>query len=139
MKINIISQQYNPLLKRKQIVFEIRHEDTKGTPPRIEARKALSEILKTNIELVYIRKMQTKTGTMKAEGEANIYDSIEQAKLVESEHIIARNVPSEKKDKEEEKAEEKPKAEKPEKIEKHKEPEKAKETPTERKEEKKEE
>jgi len=122
MKINVISQQYNPLLKREEITFEIRHEETKGTPPRLEVRKALSEVLKANVELVYVRKMQTKTGTMQAKGEANIYDSIEQAKLVESEHIIERNVPSEKKPKEEkaEKAEEKPKPEKVEKVEKAK-------------------
>jgi len=130
MKINITTQHYNPLLKRKEITFEIRHEETKGTPPRVEVRKALAENLKANVELIYIRKMQTKTGTMQAKGEANIYDTIEQAKLVESQHIIERNVPSEKKP-EEEKAEEKPKTEK---VEKTKEPEKAKETPTEKKE-----
>jgi small subunit ribosomal protein S24e len=129
MKINITTQQYNPLLKRKEIVFEIRHEDIKGTPSRIEVRKALAENLKANVDLVYVRKMQTRTGTMQAKGEANIYDTIEQAKLVEPQHIIERNVPSEKKPKEEEKAEEKPKAPKPEKIEKvekAKEPEKPK-------------
>jgi small subunit ribosomal protein S24e len=129
MKINITTQQYNPLLKRKEIVFEIRHEDIKGTPSRIEVRKALAENLKANVDLVYVRKMQTRTGTMQAKGEANIYDTIEQAKLVESQHIIERNVPSEKKSKDEEKAEEKPKAPKPEKIEKvekAKEPEKPK-------------
>jgi len=127
MKINITTQQYNPLLKRKEITFEIKHEDIKGTPSRIEVRKALAENLKANVELVYVRKMQTRTGTMQAKGEANIYDSIEQAKLVESQHIVERNVPSEKKPKEE--AEEKPKAEKVEK---------AKEAPAEKKEEKKE-
>jgi small subunit ribosomal protein S24e len=129
MKINITTQQYNPLLKRKEIVFEIKHEDIKGTPSRIEVRKALAENLKANVDLVYVRKMQTRTGTMQAKGEANIYDTIEQAKLVEPQHIIERNVPSEKKPKDEEKAEEKPKAPKPEKIEKvekAKEPEKPK-------------
>jgi len=138
MKINITTQQYNPLLKRKEISFEIKHEDMRGTPSRIEVRKVLSEALKANVELVYVRKMQTRTGTMQAKGEANIYDTIEQAKLVESQHIIERNVPSEKKPKEEEKAEEKTKSEKPaEKAEKPKEPEKPK-LETEKKEEKKE-
>lgn len=140
MKINIASQQYNPLLKRKEIAFEIRHEDIKGTPSRIEVRKALAENLKANVDLVYIRKMQTRTGTMQAKGEANIYDTIEQAKLLESQHIIERNVPTEKKPQEEaeekkEKEEEKPKAEK---VEKAKESEKTKEAPAEKKEEKKE-
>jgi len=145
MKINIASQQYNPLLKRKEVTFEIRHEDIKGTPSRVEVRKVLAENLKANVDLVYVRKMQTKTGTMQAKGEANIYDTIEQAKLVESQHIIARNVPSEKKLKEEvkekkEKEEKKPeKAEKPiGKAEKIKVPEKAEAPAVEKKEEKKE-
>jgi small subunit ribosomal protein S24e len=140
MKVNITSQQYNPLLKRKEVTFEIGHEETKGTPPRVEARKALAENLKANVDLVYVRKMQTKTGTMKAKGEANIYDSIEQAKLVEPQHVIERNVPSEKKAKDTKKTEEKPKPEKAgkvEKVEKAKEPEKAKETSVEKQEEKK--
>jgi len=136
MKINVTSQQYNPLLKRKEVTFEIKHEDIKGTPSRLEVRKALSEALKANVDLVFVRRMQTKTGTMQAKGEANIYDTTQQAKLVESQHIIERNVPSEKKPKEEEaeekkeKVEEKPKAEKAEKA---KEPEKAKEAPAEKK------
>ena len=93
MKINVTSQQYNPLLKRKEITFEVRHEETKGTPSRLEIRKKLAETLKANVELLYVKKMETKTGTMVAVGEANLYDSPEQVKLVEAEHIIARNVP----------------------------------------------
>lgn len=134
MKINVSSQQYNPLLKRKEVIFEVRHEETKGTPSRLDVRKALAEDLKANVELVFIRKIQTKTGTMQASVEANIYDTMEQARLVESDHIIIRNVPSEKKPKEGEKTEEAPKPEKAEKVEKTKEPEKAKEAPPEKKE-----
>jgi small subunit ribosomal protein S24e len=96
MKIKITSQQYNPLLKRKEIIFEVKHEDTKGTPSRFELRKKLAEKLKTKIELLYVRKLETKTGTMLAAGEANLYDSPEQVKLVEPEHIITRNTPPEK-------------------------------------------
>jgi len=96
MKIKVTSQQYNPLLKRKEIIFEVKHEETKGTPSRIEIRKKLAETLKTNIELLYIKKVETKTGTMLAAGEANLYDSPEQVKLVEPEHIITRNMPPEK-------------------------------------------
>jgi len=38
----------------------------------------------------------TKTGTQVANGIANVYDSIEQAKLVEPEYIIKRHSPPEK-------------------------------------------
>lgn len=96
MDVKITSKEYNPLLKRKEIAFEVEHADIKGTPPRFEVRKKLASLLKTDIELVYIKKVETKTGTMIAVGEANAYDSIEQAKLVEPEHIVARNMPPEK-------------------------------------------
>jgi ribosomal protein S24E len=55
--------------------------------------------------------METKTGTMIAVGEANAYDSIEQAKFVEPKHIIARNTPPEKKEKPEKPEEPKEKKE----------------------------
>jgi len=107
MKVKINSQQYNPLLKRKEITFEVRHEETKGTPPRFEVRKELATLLKANYETVYVKRLETKTGTMTAFGEANAYDSVEQAKLLEPEYIIARNAPPAKpEEKKEEKKEE---------------------------------
>ncbi len=96
MKIKIVSKKFNPLLKRKEIVFEVEHKETRGTPPRLEVRKNLATALKTKLELVYVRRMETKTGTMIAVGEANAYESAEQAKLLEPEHISARNTPPQK-------------------------------------------
>jgi ribosomal protein S24E len=96
MKVKIVSKEYNPLLKRKEIIFEVEHADAGGTPPRFEVRKKLASKLKTKLDLVYLRKVETKTGTMIAVGEANAYDSIEQAKLLEPKHIVARNAPPEK-------------------------------------------
>lgn len=96
MKVKIVSQEFNPLLKRKEIVFEVEHGETGGTPTRLEVREKLASKLKTSLELVYVRKMETKTGTMIAMGEANAYDSVEQARLLEPEYIVARNVPPEK-------------------------------------------
>jgi len=86
------------LLKRREIAFEVEHKETKGTPARLEIRKTLAEILKTNPEVVYVKRIETKAGTMLAIGEANAYDSVEQARLVEPKYIIARNLPKEKKE-----------------------------------------
>jgi len=123
MEVKIIEEQQNILLKRKEIRFEVEHSQTKGTPSRLEIRSKLAETLKTKPELVYIKRVETKTGTMKAKGEANAYESVEQAKLVEPEYIVARNMPQEKKEKAEEKVEAPPKkAEKPEKTEKTEQP-----------------
>jgi len=113
MKIKIISQKDNPLLKRKEVIFEVNHTDTGATPQRLEVRKAVAEALKTDTDLVYIRKVETKTGTRIAVGTANIYYSPKQAKLVEPEYIIKRNMPP-KKPEEEKKEEEKKVEEKPE-------------------------
>lgn len=103
MGIKIVSEKENPLLRRKEICFQIEHAQT-GTPSRLEVRKAVAKISKTDIDLVYVQKLETKTGGFTAVGTANVYDSVEQAKFVEPEYIIKRNVLIEKP---EEKAEEK--------------------------------
>ncbi|MFQ6081614.1 MAG: 30S ribosomal protein S24e [Candidatus Bathyarchaeia archaeon] len=90
MKIKIVSRRRNPLLKRMEITFEVDHSDTGGTPPRFEVRERLAKAVNADLELVYIKRMVTKTGTMTAFGEANVYDSLGQAKLVEPKHILAR-------------------------------------------------
>jgi ribosomal protein S24E len=102
MKIKVKSQRHNPLLKRIEVTFEIDTADTKGTPPRLEVRKTLAETLKADLERVYIKKIEMKTGAITAIGEANVYESVEQAKLVEPEYIINRNSPKEEKPKAEE-------------------------------------
>ncbi len=91
MKIKVISKKINPLLKRKEILFELDHSEEGETPSRMELRKELSGILKTKLDMVFIEKVETKTGTTTAIGQANTYESTEQAKLVERDHIIARN------------------------------------------------
>jgi len=113
MEIKITKEQQNRLLKRKEITFEIDHSQTGGTPQRLEIRNKLAEVLKTKPELVYVKRVETKTGTMKATGEANAYESIEQAKLIEPKYIIARNIPQEKKEKAEAPAPPPKKPEKP--------------------------
>ncbi len=97
MKIEIVNNKRNELLKRNEIIFSLSHEGS-ATPSRIEVRKELARILKVDVEKVYIRKIETMTGTMVAKGEAHVYDSPEQARQVEPEHIIIRNSPQERKE-----------------------------------------
>lgn len=96
MKIAIRSRKQNPLLKRREVVFEVDHRETGSTPPRLEVRKELTTVLKSELELVYVKRLETRTGTMVAVGEANVYDNVADAKLVEPKYIIARNVVPEK-------------------------------------------
>jgi small subunit ribosomal protein S24e len=101
MEIKITSQKYNPMLKRKEVDVQIEHGEIGSTPPRKDIRKAVAVELKTDENIVFVKKFETKTGTHTAVGVANIYDSIEQAKLIEPEYIVKRNIPPETKPKEE--------------------------------------
>ena len=96
MKVKVISKTRNPLLKRNEIVFGIEHSQTGGTPTRVAISKQLATSLKVDLSLVLIKKIQTKTGTMYAIGQANIYDSKKQVELVEPKHLITRNLIPEK-------------------------------------------
>jgi len=96
MAVKIVSTKENPLLMRKEIQFHVDHEETGSTPPRLEIRKAVADALKTDVDLVFIKRFETKTGMHTAVGLANLYDSVEQAKLIEPEYIIKRNIPPEK-------------------------------------------
>ncbi len=92
VKLEIIDQKRNDLLKRLEVKFQIDHEKS-GTPTRLQIRQSLAGVLDVEEERVYIKKIETKTGTTISIGEANIYDSISQAEYVEPEHIILRNRP----------------------------------------------
>ena len=95
MEIKIISQKENPLLKRKEVQFDVEH-NTGSTPPRLEVRRAVATTLKANVDLVFIKKFVTKAGTHTATGTANLYETVDQAKLIEPEYIVKRNIPPEK-------------------------------------------
>jgi ribosomal protein S24E len=96
MEIKILADNENALLKRREVHFQVEHRQTGNTPPRLDVRKALAAELKLNSDLVFIKKFKTKTGTNIAVGIANVYDSSEQAKLIEPEYIVKRNIPPEK-------------------------------------------
>ena len=102
MEIKIVSTKENPLLKRKEVDFMV-EQDSKGkTPERLEVKKAIAAKLKINEEMVFVKKMQTMTGTNTAVGNATAYETVEQANLVEPEYIIKRNSPPEEPKEEEE-------------------------------------
>lgn len=100
MDIRILKDKENPLLKRREIVFQVNYKDVRSTPARMEVKENLARILNNDAKLIFIRKIKPKTGTQLAVGWANIYDSLEQAKLIEPEYIIKRNMPEEKKESE---------------------------------------
>lgn len=99
MEIKILSEKENPLLKRKEVMFQVEHSQTGSTPPRMEVKAAIARALKKDLDLVFVKKMETKTGTRMAIGTANVYDSVDHAKLIEPEYVVKRNMPVEKQEK----------------------------------------
>lgn len=93
MRIKILSQKSNPLLRRNEVVFDADHSSEGQTPSRSELRKSLGKALKTDPSRIFVRQAITKTGQRSVIGYANIYETPEQARLVESQHVIARNSP----------------------------------------------
>jgi len=92
LKIKVVGNKRNELLERNEVIFMITHEGS-PTPPRVDVRKEIARIFQVDIDKVYIRKIETMTGTTTAVGEAHIYDKPEQAEIIEPEHIIARSSP----------------------------------------------
>ena len=96
MQVEIKSQTDNSLLKRKEVQFALTHEEEGRTPSRPDIRKAVASALHANPDLVFVKRLITRTGTREAVGVANVYESLEQAKSTEPDYIVARNIPPEK-------------------------------------------
>src|SRR5271157_2012727 len=96
MQIKVESTKDNPLLKRKEVGFTIIQGPKEKTPHRLDVKKALAIEMKIGDDVVFIKRMHTKTGTNITQGDANVYQSVKQANLVEPEYIRKRNSPPEK-------------------------------------------
>ncbi len=96
MQIKIDSTKDNPLLKRKEVVFTIVSGPKEKTPQRLDVKKAVAIEMKLGDDVVFIKRMRTKTGTNITVGVANVYQSLNQANIVEPEYIRKRNSPPEK-------------------------------------------
>jgi small subunit ribosomal protein S24e len=91
MQVKIDSVKDNPLLKRKEVGFTIASGPKEKTPQRLEVKKAVAVAMQISEDVVFIKRMRTKTGTSITLGVANVYQSVNQAKLVEPEYIRKRN------------------------------------------------
>ena len=62
MKMRILNEKENPLLKRKEIIVSMDY-DGKATISKAELQKMLSEELKTSIDSVEVTKIFSEFGT----------------------------------------------------------------------------
>jgi ribosomal protein S24E len=95
MEIKLVSVKKNPLLNRKEVDFLVEQKSKTKTPSRLEIKKRIADKLKSSEDLVFVKKMQTLTGSHITVGIANIYETSKHADLIESNHIKKRNQPQE--------------------------------------------
>ena len=101
MEIEIDSKKNNPLLKRTEVYFTVKHTG-EGTPNREIIRNELAEKLNSKKENVVVNIMKPGFGIQETTGYAKVYSSLESSKGLEREHILKRNKLGEtKKDKKE--------------------------------------
>jgi ribosomal protein S24E len=100
MDITPTRDVYNPVLKRREVTFYVKHTAA-ATPKLYDLRKQVAVKYAADEELVFIRNLRTSTGTSRAVGEAEVYDHVDDVKILVPEHILARNQPERHKAKEE--------------------------------------
>ena len=88
LKTDLKTTKTNPLIGRKEIEFEIK---VQATPSRAEVRRDIAVIMKADLDKVWVRQIETKTGTHTTVGLVHVYDDAAKALQVEPEHIINRN------------------------------------------------
>ena len=91
MEFRVSNEIYNPLLKRKEINFEIDHKG-QGTPQRFEVRKKAASKFGAKIENVFVIDLRTSTGLERTICSVQIYDDTASAGSTVPEHLAIRNL-----------------------------------------------
>ncbi|APX96964.1 30S ribosomal protein S24e [Natronorubrum daqingense] len=89
MDVDIVSETENPMLHRTDVTFELVHED--ATPSRLQVRDSLAAKLNKDADEVVVRKLDTKFGMRKTVGQAKVYETADNARDVEQDHMLERN------------------------------------------------
>ena len=102
MKLELTSTKINKVVGRKELAFKVTEA---STPSRADVRREIAVLMRTELDNVYVRALEAKSGTRVTTGLAHVYSDAATAKAVEPKYILTRN-----KGKEAAKAEEKPAA-----------------------------
>jgi len=89
MQIEVIKEEDNALLNRKELQIKIEHDA--ATPARIEVKNKVAADLKTEPDTVIVDNMKTAFGKKETIAYVKIYESAEAARQIEREHILKRN------------------------------------------------
>ena len=94
LKLIKTSENNNELLGRKEVTFLIDHQAS-GTPTLVKVRETVASLYSVIIELVFVTKLKSLTGTNHTQCQAEIYDRLEVAQALVPKYIQNRNLPKE--------------------------------------------
>jgi len=89
MKLELTSTKINQLLERKELIFKIEEQ---STPSRAEVRREIAVMMRTEIDNVIIKSIDTVSGSRMITGVAHVYNDANTAKKIEAEYLIKRNI-----------------------------------------------
>lgn len=102
MEIEFIEEKENKLFNRKEIKFYVDY-DGEATPKILDIKSKLVALLNTKKELIVVDNVQPHYGEPKALGYAKVYETVDDLKYIETQHVLAKNEePAEEPDDEEE-------------------------------------
>lgn len=107
MKIEVVSQKKNPLLKRSEVMLRADHSGN-PTPSRYELLDTISSTLKTQKEKIIIERIITKPGAGISEIKVHAYEKQEEIPKHKLEKMKRRTKPPKKEEQVEEQAQEQP-------------------------------
>lgn len=93
--IEILEEKKNPLIDRVEIKFRVDHFAA-GTPNRLDVKKKIATMKKSNENLTIIKELKTHFGASYAIGKVNIYENAKELQFFEPFHIQVRNLDKEK-------------------------------------------
>ena len=106
MEIEFIEEKENKVFSRKEIKFYVDYEG-EATPKILDIKSKLVALLNTKKDLIVVDNVQPHYGEPKAVGYAKVYDTVDDLKYIETEHVLAKNEePAEEPAEDEEAAEE---------------------------------
>ena len=95
--VEILEEKKNLLIDRIELKVKIDHFG-KGTPNRLELKKKISTLKKSNEKLTIVKNVQTHFGATQDIAKVYVYDNAEELQYFEPFHIQVRNLPKEKRE-----------------------------------------
>lgn len=91
MEVKITKQAENPLLKRKEIVFEVDHKGA-TTPSKKDVRNKLAALLAANEKLLIVDAYASSVGTGVSCGSARLYSDEKMLACAETKPTVKKNM-----------------------------------------------